>query len=277
MPMKKAVGENDSTIMDIEKYGGYNKPASAFFVIARYMRGKKKEVSFVPISLMDSKRFLSDPAFAIEYATKVLQSINTKTVTDVEFPLGKRVIKYKTVLSLDGFRVWINGKANGGKIVLLTSAESLILPREEVNYIKRLENYYEKRKNNKTFLHDELFDGLSERNNIVLYERLTDKLMTSHFKKMPGNQGSTLTDGKSTFINLSFDDQIAALINVISLLKSGRAGGCDLTKVKGKSSSGAMTLGANLSSSSYSEICIIDTSSAGLHENKSINLLDLLK
>ncbi len=277
MPVKKGLGQVEiKKGMAISKYGGYNKPAASFFVIARYLRGGKREVSFVPVELMVKKQFLSDKEFAKPYVQKVLEGINTKKIEEVEFPLGKRIIKIKTVLSLDGFKVWINGKANGGKIVLLTSAESLILSNDDISYVKKIENYMDKKKQNKSFKHDPVNDGLSEKINIELYDTLTKKLESNHFSIMPGNQAGTLIEGRELFANLSFDEQLSTLCKCIDLMKSGRAGGCDLKAINGKNASGVMTLGSNLSSCRYKDVRIIDESASGIYSHASENLLELL-
>ena len=92
---------------------------------------------------------------------------------------------------------------------------------------------------------------------------------------MPGNQYQTLYDGFNTFKSLSFDEQISTLINCISLLKTGRTGGCDLRSIGGKSASGAMMLGANILSSKFSDVRLIDYSPAGIHKTISPNLMEL--
>ncbi len=278
MPVKKGLGQASLRDgLDIGKYGGYNKVTSSFFVIAKYFRGGKKEVSFVPVDLMVKDRFLRDENFAVSYVQSTLQSMNSKKVEQVEFPLGKRIVKYKSVLSLDGFKVWVNGKANKGAIVLLTSAESLSLNAEKAEYIKKIENYVEKKKMNPKLIHDSENDRLSEGDNIKLYDTLVSKLGTNHFRKMPGNQYDTLNNGFEKFRLLQFEEQIKVLLNCIELLKSGRTGGCDLKAIGGSSASGVPNMGSNLSSSKYLDIRLIDVSPAGLHEKKSVNLMELLK
>ena len=278
MPVKKGQGQIQiKKGMDIDRYGGYNKAAASFFVIARYIRGGKKEVSFVPVELMVSEKFLNDDNFAIEYITNVLTGMNTKKIENVELPFGKRVIKIKTVLSLDGYKVWVNGKAGGGKQLSITSADSLKINSTLVGYIKKIENYFEKKKINKNFKHDSENDGLSNEKNINLYDNLKDKLNTNYFKYMPNNQVAIMDSGREKFVELSFDEQITILLNCINLLKSGRAGGCDLKLIGGSKQSGAMFLGANLSSCVYKNIRIIDISPAGLHENISCNLMELFE
>lgn len=189
-----------------------------------------------------------------------------------------RIVKYKSVISLDGFRVWINGKDSNGKKISLTSAESAIYSVENVEYIKKIENYSEKKRINKKIVHDSENDKLSVELNIKLYDELMQKLGNSHFSKMPGNQYEVVMNGREQFTLLEFDLQIKVLQSIVDLLKSGRTGGCDLSCIGGKAQSGVVNIGANISSmiKHYSDIRLIDVSPAGLHEKSSVNLRELL-
>ena len=269
VPLKKG--------MDPAKYGGYNKSGATFFIVAAYDKGTKKEVSFVSIELMFSEQFLRDEDFAKQYVEEQLQKLSAKTVSNVWFPLGMRKIKFKTVLSLDGYEVWVNGKASGGKQLLLSSAESLLVSKEMEAYIKKLENYKRKKDERKNVLLDEVYDGISKSENIRLYDCLIRKLQNSMFSQMPGCQKEVLLDGKQKFMDISLEEQVTVLISIITLLKSGRAGGIDLTAIGGKSKSGAMVLGTSLSTAIYKDIRIVDYSPAGLHRKESVNLKDFLK
>lgn len=278
-PVKKGQGQvSIKKGMSIDKYGGYNKATASFFVLAKYLKGGKIEVAFVPVELMYSSKFLKDELFAKQYIQRFLEGINTKKIENVSFPIGIRKIKFKSVISLDGFRVWINGKANKGAIVLLTSAESAIYSVENVKYIKKIENYSEKKKINKKLVHDSENDKLSVDSNIKLYDELMQKLGNSHFSKMPGNQYEVVMNGREQFTLLEFDLQIKVLQSIVDLLKSGRTGGCDLSCIGGKAQSGVVNIGANISSmiKHYSDIRLIDVSPAGLHEKTSVNLRELL-
>ena len=113
--------------------------------------------------------------------------------------------------------------------------------------------------------------------NIQLYDSLMIKLGCDYYKRLPNNQSSVLQKGRDKFIEANFNEQIDLLKNCISLAKSGRAGGCDLKLIGGSNKSGVVYMAATLSAKNYAEICIIDYSPAGLHMNKSINLLELLK
>lgn len=271
VPLKKG--------MDTTKYGGYNKSGATFFVLVAYDKGGKKEVSFVPIELMISKQFLQDEEYAKEYALGQLQKLNKKMISNVSFPLGMRVIKFKTVLSLDGYEVWINGKANKGAIISLSSAESLIVSKEMETYIKKLENYKTKEQKQLEIQLDEEHDGITRDNNEILYQCLTKKLTQSLFAKMPGCQGDVVKEGIDQFHKMDVESQVSVLMKIISLMKTSRPGstGIDLTDIGGKKSVGTVYIGANLSSSSYEDIRLVDYSPAGLHRKESVNLKDFLK
>ncbi len=278
MPMKKGRGQVPlKSDMDIEKYGGFNKATASFFVIAKYKKGGKNEVSFVPVELMVAEKFLADEMYAKEYAKQVLKNLNTKKIEDVELPFGKRVVKIKSMISLDGYRVWINGKGDGGKRVLISNAESLILSEEFISYIRKLENYTEKKQNNRSIQHDSEYDGLSEEANKKLYQELLSKLGNNHYSKMPGGQYQLLLEGQEKFARLDFENQVKVLINCINLMKSGRSTGCDLTMIGGSSTSGQMRMQANLSAHKVKEILIIDVSPAGMHTVSTMNLMELLE
>ena len=269
VPLKKG--------MDPEKYGGYNKSGAAFFAVAAYNRGGKKEVSFVPIELMVSDRFLKDPEFAKSYVTQQLQNINTKTISDVEFPLGTRVVKFKSVLSLDGYEVWVNGKAAGGKQIITSNAVPLIVSKDMESYIKKLENYQSKKQKKLQIALDEEHDGINRKINEELYVCLEGKLKNSIFHKMPACQYEVVANGRDKFTVLSLEEQVMLLLELVSLFKTGRASGCNLLAIGGKGISGSMKIGAALSASPYEDIRIVDCSPAGLHRKVSVNLKDFLK
>ena len=159
----------------------------------------------------------------------------------------------------------------------LSSAESLVLSQSSVEYVKLIENYVNKKKNNRNIHHDSEYDGLSAEQNCCLYQELTEKMGYSLFSKMPGCQYQTLVGGRELFNQLPFEDQIKSLTNCIDLFKSGRSGGCDLSLIGGKSSSGVMVMSANLSACKAEKVYLTDCSPAGIHSVNSVNLMELLK
>lgn len=283
MPLKAAEGlVPRKKGLDPVKYGGYNKKTASFFILVKYnyKKGKKElsDVMIMPVDLMIAEQFKNDEAFATEYATRNLEEILNKEIVGVSFPLGMRILKINTVFSLDGLRVCLSGKANGGVTIILTSHTSLIMNNAQLSYLKKLESYNEKLKQNRTIQLSEKYDGISSERNIELYSILTYKANTTKLQILPGNQTSIISEGLAKFNEASISEQIICLLQIISLYKTGRSGGCDITCIGGAKNAGVVSLSSNLSNwkKYYTDVRIIDQSASGLYESKSCNLLELL-
>lgn len=96
--------------MDTGKYGGYNKPTASFYALARFAQKKKKEIMFVPISLLYADKFLRGPQEALEVTGDEIYRITQKRVDDLELLLNGRVLKVNTVISLDGALTTLAGR-----------------------------------------------------------------------------------------------------------------------------------------------------------------------
>ena len=71
MPLKKQGPRSD-----IEKYGGYDKPLSAYFALVRYSDIKGKEhLSMIPVNLYQIKDFECNP---VKFLENELGLINPK-------------------------------------------------------------------------------------------------------------------------------------------------------------------------------------------------------
>lgn len=264
--------------LDPARYGGYNRPTASFFVLVRYRVGKKTDLMVMPVELMVRERFLSDASFAEEYAKKTIgETASGKTVNEVSFPFGKRILRVNTVLSLDGFRVCLSGKSNGGKQLIVSPVVPLILSHEWEGYIKRLERFAEKQKKKLGVTLDAEHDGILAEKNRELYALLTQKLQQPPFRKRPNNPAETLAAGADRFCRLSVGEQVEALLSVL-LVFSRTGGGIDLHLVGGKPKAAATLLSSNLSNwkKNYSDVRVIDATSSGLFEKRSENLLELL-
>jgi CRISPR-associated endonuclease Csn1 len=172
----------------------------------------------------------------------------------------------------------IAGKSSGGKAVIPSLSMSLIVSYDWEKYIKHMERFYEKKKENPNMIYRVEHDKISTVQNVALYDLLTEKLESKAFAKRPNNPVSTLKKGKGMFVQASIFEQVKCLMQILSLF--GRvSGGCDLQTVGGAGRAAAMV---GFSSSlgnwkkNYSNVCIIDQSASGLFEKHSVNLLDLL-
>ena len=281
-PLKKnadltPLKNNGEIYLDPEKYGGYNKPTATFFVLVKYYFGKKSDVMLMPVDLAIAEKYKSDSQFRFDYAKIQLGRILNKTIDKVEFPLGDRIIKVKTMIELDGYRMCITGKAGGGTVIMLSSMTPLCLAPEWEFYVKKLETLNEKKKNNPNMVYMEKYDFVSTEKNAELYDILTDKLTNTVFNNRPGNPYDKLATGKEKFAAQDVFTQTACLLQIVGIF--GRINnGFDLTAIDEAPKAARSKLSSNLSNwkKYYSDVRIIDTTASGLFEHRSCNLLDLL-
>lgn len=281
MPLKAAAGLIPRKKgLDPEKYGGYNKAAAACFLLVKYKEKGKNEACIMPVELMAYDKVFESRECAERYSLKTLESIWNKEglITDIEFPLGLRPLKVNTMLDFDGFRACITGKRSGGKEMGMTSMMSLLVGNKWENYIKKLEKFEEKRGKNKAIVLNEEYDGISKTSNEELYCLLADKVTKGIYGTAFGAVIDVLNNGKEKFERLSGEEQVKLLCTLVLLLKSGRAGSCDLTAIGGKSSVGVYRIGVKLSAwkKNFSKVSLVDMSASGIYESVSVNLLDFI-
>lgn len=144
MIVKKAPGKvpikAKTKMSDTSKYGGYNKPGSAFFLLIKCKIGKKKDVVFMPFDMMYRDLILEGDKSQelLSYVTSSLEQIWNSPISEIEFPLGLRKIKINSVLSLDGEYVVVSGKANGGEKIGLAPfssvSDTIVLKDAKIKY-----------------------------------------------------------------------------------------------------------------------------------------------
>lgn len=263
--------------LETQKYGGYNKPAASFFILTKYYVKQKSEIIVMPVEVLAAKPFMADFGFANQYAHKTIEKITGKKVESVEFPFGMRQIKINTLLDFDGMRMCIMGKANGGRIIIVSMITPLLLTYEWQKYIKAIERFVEKKKEYPSMKYSPQFDKVSKEENCKLFDLLTAKLESNLYSKRPANPFPVLVEGRGRFVELDVYEQCKCLLQIVAIF--GRiSGGCNLEGIGGKPKAGATTLSSALSNwkKNYSDVRIIDQTASGLYEKRSQNLLDLL-
>lgn len=284
-PLKKEHGQTPrKKSLPIERYGGYNNTTASFFSLVRYRSEKTSGVVIIPVELMYSQRFERDAAFAEEYALNTLGNIvslkSGDSIRSVDFPLGGRILKVNTLLDIDGFRCTISSKDSGGKRVNVSSAAPLIVGPKETTYIKRLHTINgriaEGEKNKREYKVRTEYDMISREKNLEIYDLLCKKVQLLPFSVFFSNAGDLFAASKDKFEDLSVSDQVKALVNMISIFKTGRSSGCDLLLLGGAKNSSVLRINSTLTNlKGYKSIRIIDQSPAGLYEKASPNLLTL--
>lgn len=284
-PLKKGSGQKPrKKSLPIERYGGYNNTTASFFSLVKYRSLKSSGVVIIPVELLYSSRYEHDTSYAEEYALSTLKNIvslkSGDAIQAVEFPLGSRILKVNTLLEIDGFRCTISSKDSGGKRVNVSSAVPLIVGPKETTYIKRLhtvsKRIEEGEKNKHEYKVRTEYDMISREKNMEIYDLLCQKVRILPFSVFFSNAGDLFAESRDKFEALGISDQVKALVNMISIFKTGRSSGCDLLLLGGAKNSSVLRINSTLTNlKGCKSIRIIDQSPAGMYEKASPNLLTL--
>lgn len=262
IPLKKG--------LDINKYGGYNKAAIAYYCLVKHVEKSKQQTSIVPIELYRASQI------------KTMDDIkdfceNNLGMKNVTVLLNGRKIKINTLFEIDGFRAYLSGRT--GDVVCFRGGLQLVVGSTWEEYIKRISSFVEKNnelvrmKKNPYKITD--FNKIDKEHNCELYDILFKKLKTTHYSVLMPTPVNVLESGKCLFENLSVEEQSIALLHIIELFGCSSSGGCDLTLLNGAKSSGILKMTMTLNHKRFSKIHIIDQSPTGLIEKRSENLLEL--
>lgn len=279
MPVKAATSDlvPRKEGLPTEKYGGYNKKSASFFAVVKFKVCKKSDIWLMPVDLLIADKFLKDEEFAKNYAFRELSKVQSKKVEEVSFPLGMRALKINTMLEFDSTKMCLSGKSSGGSKIILSMMKPLLIGHEWETYVKRLERFWEKQKENPRLKFVEEFDKISKENNLRLYDILTEKLDAKAYKKRPANPAEALRKGREKFVLAEINEQVSCLLQIVEVF-GRKSGGCDLYLIGAGKTAASNTLSAFVSNwkKAYSSVRIIDASASGLYECKSENLLNLL-
>lgn len=263
--LRKGNGQNsqkeNSPKSDIIKYGGYDSASSAYFAIVEHKDKKGKIYKTIEtITLVDAKK-ISDKNtnFTLVDCLEKQGLLEPKVLFDK--------IKLNSFVKIDGFYYHLTGRTQGR--IMMTPAIQLRLKENFVKYIKLLEKFSLRKKNNAK-AKIVVADNISVEKNLSLYDELINKLDYSIYKFRNNNQADNLKKWRNKFKNLSIEDQCFILLQVLLLFQNFN-NGINLVLFGGGNSSGTCKKTNNLSN--YEEFKLINQSITGLFENE----VDLLK
>lgn len=267
--MKKGKGQvpvktSDERLHDINKYGGYNKAAGAYFMFIKSTDAKGNEqrtIEFVPIYKKDYIERSKENA--LEYLREIMK----------ERKLSKPVIlinkiKIDTLFKVDGFYMWLSGRT--GNRLIFKGANELILSDEETKILKKVIKFTKRKMENKN-VELTAFDGINEVELTHLYDVFVSKLQNTIYKIRLGLQASTLIDNKGKFENLNLEDKCTVLSEILHLFQCQSAA-ANLKLIGGPASAGILVMNNNIMK--CKQISIINQSVTGIYK-KEIDLLKL--
>ena len=257
-PLKKGLAQvpfkKDSPRSDIEKYGGYAKPAACYFSFVKYTDEKGKEIrAFIPIDLYREKEYKVDP---VKYLEENWQLLNVRVIIPC--------VKYNACISIDGFRMHLSSKSSGGKAIVYKPGMQLVLNYKYEKYIRNIAKYLTKYKDRPI----NAFDGLDKEKNLELYDLLIDKMLGTILSKKFSDIGTKVQNGREKFIELSAENQCTVISEILKILHANVLTG-DLKLIGGAGKAGAVTTGNKISEAkNVKSIKLIDQSVTGLFEKE---------
>lgn len=264
LPLKKGKGQaplkENSPLSNINKYGGYDKPTSSYFSYVEFEGKKgKKSRQLVPIDSYLRKEYEGNP---IQYLTERLGLVNPKILIPI--------VKYNACIEIDGFRMNISSKSNGGKQLIYKSAMPLVLGYQSDLYVRNITKLLESPEDH-TITE---FDGVSFDENIDLFDSLVNKMCNTILKVKYSDMGKKINQKRDVFVSLDLRTQCFVLNEILKILHCNVLMG-DLSKVGLAKKSGALTSNSVLTEiKNVKSIYLVNQSVTGLFENK-IDLLNM--
>lgn len=256
--MKKGKGQvpskgSDERLLDIQKYGGYNKEAGAYFVLVESedKKGKKiRTIEYVPIHLKN--RIEQNEKEMHRYLEEQRRLKHPKVLLDK--------IKMDTLFQVDGSYMWLSGRSK--ERLLIKNANQLLLPSKDVETLKKVLKFVKRRKENKELKIFES-DKIEKEQLIGLYDTFLYKLQKTVYAKWLEKQEKTLSDKKENFINLDMEEQCIVLSEILHMFQC-QSGTSNLKLIGGDKEVGKLGLSNNVTK--CKKINIINQSPTGIYE-----------
>lgn len=259
---------SDKRIADVTKYGGKSGVSTAAYTLLSYKEGTKEVRSIEPIPtyMMDKGRLKEEDQETLRKYLEATISEESKNVCS-DFRILYPVIKFNSLLRLDGYYYYIGGKT--GNKYYLYNAVPLKLSMPDIWYVKKLEKAIQVKDFSKK--DSEGQEILTREKNEKLFRRILEKLQNGIYLKRRGSLCSAIEHGADTFMELSLEEQCEVLQNIIASF-SPSAQNIDLSLIGESAHTGTVTLSKKLNK--IEECVLINQSVTGLFE-KEVDLLQL--
>ena len=255
-----AIKESDERLASIEKYGGYNKAAGAYFMLVESKDKKDKTIrtmEFIPLYLKN--KIESEESIALNYLEKDRGLKEPKILV--------KKIKIDTLFDVDGFKMWLSGRT--GDQLLFKGANQLLLSKEHAAIMKKILKFVNRQKENKNLLLVDN-DEITEEMLIQIYDMFYEKIKNTVYNVRLSAQEKTLSDKKKNFLNLKKEEKCVVLSEILHLFQC-QSTSANLKMIGGPGKAGILVMNNNISK--CNKISIINQSPTGVFENE----IDLLK
>lgn len=259
--MKKGKGQvpiksSDERLLSLEKYGGYNKAAGAYFMLVESEDKKGKlirTIEYVPLYLCE--RIEREDSYAVEYLVK------DRNLTNPRILLKK--IKKDTLFKIDGFYMRLSART--GQQLIFKNDIQLVLSQQDAAILKRVLKFRARQIENKQ-LHIVDNDKLPNNDLLMLYDAFLNKLQNSIYHngclKTPVR---ILNEKREAFVQLSAESKCVVLSEILHIFQC-QSSSADLSLIGEGKTVGEIKLIHNVTN--RKEISIINQSPTGIYEQE---------
>ncbi len=194
---------SDSRLANVQCYGGFTKYTGTYFFVVEHTVKKKtvRTLEAMPLYLKANMNKIDEIE---KYCRNQLKYIEPQIVCSR--------IKMYSLMKIDGYYAYISGRT--GNQILLVNAIQLVLKREYQDYIKKLDDIFEKGLDNSAL---EYQKTITKEKNQELYRELLYKHKDGIYGRKPNPVGEKLEKGKAVFKNLSIMEQATMLREILKL------------------------------------------------------------
>lgn len=265
-------GDKNNPLSSILKYGGYNGMKGSYFIVVESLDKKgnlKKTIESVPILI--NYKYRNDK----DKQQKIIDYLEKENNIKIKHIIFDK-LKYNSLFKIDDGLYRLTGKT--GDRYKLLKATQWHIKNKYIGYVKIIEKFLglnvsirEKMEENNGKIvvspavkenQKELY--ISREKNIELYELIITQLSKSiyNFSQIKGVL-ENLIQKKDTFINLSIQQQVELLNNLIKYI--GGAYTVDLKNIGGSGMGGAITISKDITGKNISLIC---QSASGIYQKE---------
>lgn len=242
--------------LGIQKYGGYNKRAAAYYFAVEFTRKKKRVRALQPVFLYKKDLYESNP---LEYCKSILQ---------LDAPvIIRRKILIDALLDLDGKRLFLSSRT--GDNIIYEHSYQLSADADRAKYIKNIAKYVERCNAHKCELPVTKYDDLSSVRNIDLFDWFLEKCEQRVYAEFEKTMKDCLKNNREKFISMTTLEQSKLLLEMLKAFQSN-AQNTNLKAIGGGGTVARISKSCNLSN--FQSVYLIDQSITGLYEHK-VNLL----
>ena len=220
-------------------------------------KGEEKITRIIPIPIYISQNITDDNTL-LEYAKKQVVIKSSEKLK--EFKLKYKKLCIGNLIVIDNYPYLIGGKS--GDTFYHDNAVQVVLDKKSELYIKELSKYQNWKKENKDGL---LWESITAKKNIALYNNLVEKMNIGIFIKKKPNKFSELDSEeiRNNFISISGEEQAKVLLEILNLITNKKST-FDLKLI-------GISLGRsriNFNISNQGQFSIIEQSGTGFYEKE---------